>query len=215
LERKVSDPYQQQQQFNTGLPAATPYSSASSYSAQPAYGVPAPSSAQSAYGVPGPAPPSSTFSGYQPANPTPEPPPLVPFTPAAPATFPPAAAPSIQSPSGVGGNPLLKRGRAVDPSIAAPQGGYGGGGGGYGYAAAAPYNSGGFVQPEQQQQQHLYNPVAPANIFTPEPLAGSIGTLPGHGKIRVWLFFQNFPCYFKEICKIEILLYRGSMRFCH
>jgi hypothetical protein len=82
---------------------------------------------------------------------------------------------------------LLKRGRAVDPSIAAPGGGYGGAGG-YGYtgAAATPYNSGGFVQPEPQQ---MYNPMAQqqtANIFTPEPLGGgSIGALPGQGKITL------------------------------
>ena len=105
-------------------------------------------------------------------------------------TIPPAGPTAQSPPSGCGGvNPLLRRGRAVDPSIAAGGGGGGYGGGYGGYAAAtAPYNSGGFVQPEQAGSmfggQQAAAPVA--NIFTPEPMMGGGGMMgsmmPGHGK---------------------------------
>jgi hypothetical protein len=171
----VSDPYQQQQQFNTGLPAhsftqPTPTPYAQPPAAQGGYG-------QSAYGAAAAAPPPATYGGgvYSTA---PEP---IPVPPAVP-TFPPVPESSVQSPP-ASGNPLLRRGRAVDPSIAAP-GGVGGYGGGYGGGASYGGYSGGFVQPEPQAMPAMYGGGGggPA-IFTPEP-AGAGGMMPGHGKRR-------------------------------
>ena len=139
--------------FNTGLPAQPPHPSMT-----PSYPNMMTPAVSSYHPTPSQPPP---VSSYQPMQPQP------PISAAPVPTFEPPP-PSEQAPmSQPASNPLLRRGRAVDPSIAAGQhtgGGYGGGQ--YGYMQP---------QPPVQQQPYPEQP-APA-MFTPGPSLDQGSTL--------------------------------------
>ena len=127
---------------------------------------------------PTPAPPASFPSQPPPAEPVPT---MQPPPPSSDATAGPAPS-----------NPLKRRGRAVDPSIAAG-GGYGGGygGGQYGHhqpqpPMGDPYNSGGYQAPaytEAPSQPHFFTPDsgAAASALAPPPATHHMPDQPGPG----------------------------------
>merc|ERR1719228_722652 len=112
------------------------------------------------YNPPPVAPSQPQYTGFNPGQPSQAPslvaPPVEPvqtFPPQPPANQPPAA------PSTAPSNPLLRRNRAVDPSIGA-----GGGGSNMSYNYMQP-------QPSQHFGQPYAEPAQPApNMFTPEPV---------------------------------------------
>ena len=126
-------------------------------------------------------------SSYQP---TPSQPPVAQIPAQEPPQGPP---PAVDSASlAAGSNPLLRRGRAVDPSLTTPAGGYGGGGQfGGGYMQPQPPVSdsyGGYSGARMMQPSEVQAPVSAPSIFTPDspgaamtaPAPSQFTSTPGH-----------------------------------